>query len=201
MPEHLQYLVVAAIVSCGVISGLLFAFSIVVMRALQQLPTAVGVLAMQRINVLIINPLFLATFLGSSALCLGVAVIAVRGMPRTWCPIAAGGRRRIPPWAARHHGGVQRSAEQPACQGSATRGRNGVAQVRCRLATVESCSHRTWGGRHCVAGGGAEVHGQRAVASRAPTRARSSQVPLGRHAAPGRTSRSVIPTPEEQRQR
>jgi len=83
MPEHLQYLVIAAIVSCGVISGLLFAFSIVVMRALQQLPTAAGVLAMQRINVLIINPLFLATFLGSSALCLGVAVIAVRGIPST----------------------------------------------------------------------------------------------------------------------
>jgi uncharacterized membrane protein len=38
---------------------------------------------MQRINVLIINPLFLATFLGSSALCLGVAVIAVRGIPST----------------------------------------------------------------------------------------------------------------------
>ena len=53
------------------------------MRALQQLPTAAGVLAMQRINVLIINPLFLAIFLGSSALCLGVAVIAVRGMPGT----------------------------------------------------------------------------------------------------------------------
>ena len=46
MPEHLQYFVVAAIVSCGLISGLLFAFSIVVMRALQQLPTAAGVLAM-----------------------------------------------------------------------------------------------------------------------------------------------------------
>ena len=83
MPVHLQYIVVAASVSCGVISGLLFSFSIVVMRALLELPAPAGMFAMQRINRLIINPLFLVLFLGSSALCLIVAVIAARGMPST----------------------------------------------------------------------------------------------------------------------
>lgn len=81
MPEHLQYIIVATIVGSGLISGLLFAFSVVVMRALSQLSPEAGMLAMQRINVLIINPLFLLVFLGSCLLSLVVAVIGLRGAP------------------------------------------------------------------------------------------------------------------------
>lgn len=79
MPELLQLLVIAAIVGSGLVSGLLFAFSVSVMRALLQLAPEAGMAAMQRINVVIINPLFLLAFLGTSALCLAIAVIAIRG--------------------------------------------------------------------------------------------------------------------------
>jgi uncharacterized membrane protein len=79
MPQHLQYLAIAAIVGSGLVSGLLFAFSAVVMRALQELPPEAGMSTMQRVNVLIINPLFLLAFMGTSALCLAIAVVGVRG--------------------------------------------------------------------------------------------------------------------------
>lgn len=81
MPPHFQYVIVAATVGSGVMSGLLFAFSIVVMRALAQLPPEAGMLAMQQINVIIINPLFLLLFVGTSLLCVGTAVVGFRGMP------------------------------------------------------------------------------------------------------------------------
>ena len=81
MPAHLQLLVVAALVGSGLVTGVLFAFSLVVMRALRELPPATGMAAMQRINVLIVNPLFLALFLGTALLCVGIAVVAWRGLP------------------------------------------------------------------------------------------------------------------------
>jgi uncharacterized membrane protein len=79
MSEPLQYIVMAAIVGSGLMSGLLLAFSVVVMRALSQIPPEAGMLAMQRINVLIINPVFMVVFLGTAALCLAVAVFVFRG--------------------------------------------------------------------------------------------------------------------------
>jgi uncharacterized membrane protein len=74
-------LVIAAIVGCGLVSGLLFAFSVVIMRALMQLLPEMGMQAMQRINTVIINPMFLLAFLGTSVLCIAVAAIAVFGEP------------------------------------------------------------------------------------------------------------------------
>jgi uncharacterized membrane protein len=79
VPTCLQYLVIAAIVGSGLVSGLLFAFSVVIMRALMQLAPEVGMQAMQRINVVIINPLFLLAFLGTTVLCLAVAAIELLG--------------------------------------------------------------------------------------------------------------------------
>lgn len=70
----LPILATAATVGSGVIAGLLFVFSNVVMRALGDLPPASGMLAMQRINVIIVNPLFLLFFLGTAAA--SVAVVA-----------------------------------------------------------------------------------------------------------------------------
>ena len=67
----------------GVISGLLFAFSLVVMRALRELPPEVGMAAMQRINVLIVRPLFLLFFLGTAALCLALLFVGSRGLPES----------------------------------------------------------------------------------------------------------------------
>lgn len=65
-------------VGAAIMAGLLFAFSNFVMRALAQLPPAAGMDAMQRINVLIINPLFLLVFMGTA---LGALVLLLGAMP------------------------------------------------------------------------------------------------------------------------
>lgn len=52
----------------GMVGGVFFAFSTFVMKALSQLPTGAGITTMQRINVVVLNPLFLGTFLGTAVL-------------------------------------------------------------------------------------------------------------------------------------
>ena len=64
----LTILVVLAILGAATIGGVFFAFSTFVMGALAQLPPAQGVAAMQRINVVVLNPLFLGVFIGSAVL-------------------------------------------------------------------------------------------------------------------------------------
>jgi uncharacterized membrane protein len=65
------------IVGAGAIGGVFFAFSSFIMRALTELPAAQGVLAMQRINVVVLNPIFLGVFVGTAILGLGVAGISL----------------------------------------------------------------------------------------------------------------------------
>jgi uncharacterized membrane protein len=77
MKEYFPLMVLVAIVGAGLMSGLFFAFSTSVMRALLQLPPEFGMLAMQRINLVIINPLFLVVFLGTALLCLAIGAICV----------------------------------------------------------------------------------------------------------------------------
>ena len=81
--QYLSGLVIATIMGAGLMSGLLFAFSNFVMRALSQMPAAAGMEAMQRVNVEIVNPVFLVVFLGTtllSALVVAVALLS-RGQP------------------------------------------------------------------------------------------------------------------------
>jgi len=59
---------------CGLVAGVFFAFSAFVMKALSRLPPALGIAAMQSINVAVINPWFLAAFLGTGAACVLLAV-------------------------------------------------------------------------------------------------------------------------------
>jgi uncharacterized membrane protein len=61
----LEAVVVASSVFAGLVGGVFFAFSVFVMRALSQLAPEPGISAMQRINVTVLNPLFLGTFLGT----------------------------------------------------------------------------------------------------------------------------------------
>ena len=67
-------IIVASISGAGLVTGLLFAFSNFVMRALADLPSDKGMFAMQRINETIINPIFLVLFLGTPILCSVIAV-------------------------------------------------------------------------------------------------------------------------------
>lgn len=66
-------LILAGAVGSGLMAGLFFAFSISVLPALARMPPAVALEVMQRVNVAIINPVFLGVFLGTGA----VAVVSV----------------------------------------------------------------------------------------------------------------------------
>lgn len=73
----LPYVIVAAIAGAGMVTGLLFAFSNFIMRALAELPSEHGVFAMQQINKKIINPLFLLFFMVTPLLCLIIATYSL----------------------------------------------------------------------------------------------------------------------------
>ena len=64
----LTLLILAAALGAATIGGVFFAFSTFVMRALGQLPPTQGVAAMQRINVVVLNPVFLGIFVGTAVL-------------------------------------------------------------------------------------------------------------------------------------
>ena len=71
-------IVVMAITGAGLITGLLFAFSNCVLRALADLPNDKGMFAMQRVNEKIQNPLFLFLFFGTPVLCAVIALASAR---------------------------------------------------------------------------------------------------------------------------
>jgi uncharacterized membrane protein len=71
------YIIVTAIVGAGLVTGLLFAFSNFVMRALAELSNDNGMLAMQQINEKIISPIFMLFFLGTPVLCIILVVSTV----------------------------------------------------------------------------------------------------------------------------
>ena len=67
-----------ACIGAGTIGGVFFAFSSFVMKALSQLPANQGIAAMQRINVVVLNPVFLGIFMGTAAaalICIAVALL------------------------------------------------------------------------------------------------------------------------------
>lgn len=70
----MTFIVIAAIVGAGLVTGLLFAFSNCVMSALAELSNEKGMFAMQQVNEKIINPIFLLLFLGTPILCVIIAI-------------------------------------------------------------------------------------------------------------------------------
>jgi uncharacterized membrane protein len=64
----------AAVIGSGLMAGLFFIFSVCIMQALSRLPPEEGVAAMNAINVVIQNPLFLIAFLGTGLL--GLILVA-----------------------------------------------------------------------------------------------------------------------------
>jgi len=85
-------LMILVCTGAGIVGGVFFAFSAFVMRALSQLPASQGVAAMQRINVVVINPLFLGVFLGTALLAAACIVVSVLdwGTPRSILLLASG---------------------------------------------------------------------------------------------------------------
>lgn len=68
------WVMLGAVLGCGLMAGLFFAFSVCVMKALGQLAPEKGIAAMQAINVAILNPLFFAVFMGTAAACVWALV-------------------------------------------------------------------------------------------------------------------------------
>jgi uncharacterized membrane protein len=66
-------LLMACAIAAALVSGIFYAFSTFVMRALGALSPAVGIAAMQSINIVVINPLFFAVFFGTAGLSLAGA--------------------------------------------------------------------------------------------------------------------------------
>ena len=77
--ETLAALSVVAALGCGLIAGTFFAFSVFIMRALAGISAPAGIAAMQAINIVVINPLFLGAFLGTAVLCVIASLLAFAG--------------------------------------------------------------------------------------------------------------------------
>jgi len=72
------------VIGSGLMAGLYFAFSTAVMPALRRLRPAPGAEAMQQVNRVILNPLFLLVFMGTGLLCLLLVIGApFSGRPGT----------------------------------------------------------------------------------------------------------------------
>jgi uncharacterized membrane protein len=67
-----------AALGSGVMSGAFFAFSTMVMGALERLAPPEGIRAMQSMNVVAINPVFLGVFCGTALLCGVLAVLSIK---------------------------------------------------------------------------------------------------------------------------
>jgi uncharacterized membrane protein len=76
-------LTVAAALGSGLIAGLFFAFSNSIMKALGKLPPNEGMAAMQNINAIILNPVFLGVFMGTDIVS---AVLILLGIIRIGQP-------------------------------------------------------------------------------------------------------------------
>jgi uncharacterized membrane protein len=75
--EKILLLAILAALGCGLMGGLLFAFSNFVMTALSRQPAGSGVRTMQAINIYILNPLFILVFFGTAVVSLVLAVVAI----------------------------------------------------------------------------------------------------------------------------
>src|SRR5918998_2689208 len=70
----LYLLILLAALGCGAMSGVFFAFSAFVMKALGRLPAEQGAGAMQAINVAAVGPAFMAALFGTAAACAALVV-------------------------------------------------------------------------------------------------------------------------------
>src|SRR5262245_11135896 len=66
-----------AALGSGLIAGAFFAFSNFVMKALGKIPGVEGMHAMQSINIVVLNPVFLLVFAGTAVVCVGVAIFSI----------------------------------------------------------------------------------------------------------------------------
>jgi uncharacterized membrane protein len=80
-------LILGTALGCGVMGGVFFAFSVAVMPALGRIPAPQGIAAMQSVNRVIINPVFMLVFLGTAVACLVVGIRQIVS-PQCWFLLA-----------------------------------------------------------------------------------------------------------------
>ena len=81
MEKFFFVLTLLAALGGGLIVGAFFIFSVAIMRAFGRLPASHGAAAMNMINAVIINPMFLGVFLGTGLLSAVLAVECLHGGP------------------------------------------------------------------------------------------------------------------------
>ena len=75
MDDALFAVTFVAALGCGLLAGVLYAFSSAVMKALGRIPAPQGIAAMQSINITVINPWFMGSFFGPAPICVAVIVL------------------------------------------------------------------------------------------------------------------------------
>lgn len=86
----LTVLLIVASLGAGLMAGLFFVFSNTIMSAFDRLPGGGGVPAMQRINEVILNPVFMLVLFGTAVLCLVLLVFYITHLanPGAWLACA-----------------------------------------------------------------------------------------------------------------
>jgi uncharacterized membrane protein len=92
MTDHtLQALLIVAAVGAGLIGGLFFVFSNTIMRAFDKLPAGGAIASMQRINEVILNPLFFLAFFGTALICVALLVVYISRLGQPGAVLACSG--------------------------------------------------------------------------------------------------------------
>jgi uncharacterized membrane protein len=87
MSRLLQYATFATALGCGLSAGVFFAFSAFVMPALDRLPSAQSIRAMNSINKLAVTPVFMIALVGTAVACVALGAWAVASWdqrPAAW---------------------------------------------------------------------------------------------------------------------
>jgi uncharacterized membrane protein len=92
MDQFIPVVIILAALGCGAMGGFFGSFSNVVIAALGRLSPQQGILAMQSINVTVLNPIFFSAFFGTALLSviLAVAALVRLDQPGAYLLLAAG---------------------------------------------------------------------------------------------------------------
>jgi len=79
MSDTLISLTFLLVIGCGLVAGIFFAFTNLIMAALRNISPEHGISAMQAINITVINLRFLSVFLGTGLGCLVLTILTLMG--------------------------------------------------------------------------------------------------------------------------
>jgi uncharacterized membrane protein len=91
MSSALFVVTLVAALGSGLAAGFFLAFSVCVMPALRRRPASEAVAAMQTINVVVINPVFMTALFGTALACLAAIGIALADWDGSYGPYAVAG--------------------------------------------------------------------------------------------------------------